>query len=84
MKYARLADTELVVSRLALGTMTFGSLYGLIAKVDQETASDMVALNVGVNLFDTPHQYSEGLSEEILEQALGPRRKDVLIATKVG
>ena len=32
----------------------------------------------------TAHQYSEGLSEEILEQALGPRRKDVLIATKVG
>jgi hypothetical protein len=35
-------------------------------------------------LRDTAHQYSEGLSEEILEQALGPRRKDVLIATKVG
>ncbi len=86
MKYARLGDTGLVVSRLTLGTMTFGSKYGSIAKVDQNVANDMVAraLDAGINFFDTADQYSEGQSEEILGKALGRRRGEVAVATKVG
>src|SRR5947209_143240 len=42
-----------------------------------------MCLDAGVNLFDTADVYSGGLSEEILGQALGSRRDDVLIATKV-
>lgn len=86
MRYARLGSSGLVVSRLALGTMTFGSKYGAIAKVDQNAANGMVdrALDAGINLFDTADQYSGGQSEEMLGKALGPRRPDVAVATKVG
>ena len=86
MKYARLGNSGLVVSRIALGTMTFGSRYGTIAKVDQAGANDIVALalDAGVNLFDTADQYSGGQSEEILGKALGRRRGEVAVATKVG
>ncbi len=74
------------MSRLTLGTMTFGSKYGSIAKVDQNVANDMVAraLDAGINFFDTADQYSEGQSEEILGKALGRRRGEVAVATKVG
>lgn len=86
MKYARLGNTGLVVSRLALGTMTFGSRYGSIAKVGQDAANEMVtrALDAGVNLFDTADQYSGGQSEEVLGKALGRRRGEIVVATKVG
>jgi hypothetical protein len=52
MKQARLRGTGLVVSRLALCTMTFGWRYGSMAKADQKTASDMVALDLVVILFE--------------------------------
>src|SRR5699024_4338618 len=42
-----------------------------------------MALDAGVNTFDTANMYSAGASEEILGQALGNRRSDVHIATKV-
>jgi aryl-alcohol dehydrogenase-like predicted oxidoreductase len=41
-----------------------------------------MCLEAGVNLFDTADVYSAGMSEEVLAEALGERRKDVLIATK--
>ncbi|HAJ48028.1 MAG TPA: aldo/keto reductase, partial [Alphaproteobacteria bacterium] len=50
-----------------------------------ETASVVhAALDEGVTLFDTADFYSTGLSEQYLGRALGPRRKDVIIATKFG
>ncbi len=86
MKYARLGNTGLIVSRLTMGTMTFGAGYGSIAKVDQATADGMVAraLDAGINFFDTADQYSDGQSEEILGKSLGRRRGEVVLATKVG
>src|SRR5699024_9022500 len=70
-----------------LGTMTFGGR-GHMAKVgalDVNAASELIgmALDAGVNCFDTANMYSRGLSEEILGQALGSRRHAVHIATKV-
>ena len=84
MRYARLGNSGLVVSRLALGTMTFGSKYGAVAKVGQDAANQMVAraLDAGINLFDTADQYSGGQSEEVLGKALGRRRGDVVVATR--
>ncbi|MGI8690476.1 MAG: aldo/keto reductase [Thermomicrobiales bacterium] len=86
MKYTTLGRTGLIVSRLAFGTMTFGAAYGAIAKVDQESATALVAraLDAGVTFFDTADQYSGGQAEELLGKALGPRRGAVVVATKVG
>ncbi|CAN5585538.1 aldo/keto reductase [soil metagenome] len=71
--------TDLEVSRLVMGTMTFGS------QVDEQGAADMVGrcLDEGVNMFDTANAYNEGRSEEILGKLIGPHRADVLIANKV-
>jgi aryl-alcohol dehydrogenase-like predicted oxidoreductase len=90
MQYTRLGDTGLIVSRMALGAMTFGSAQGgafaSIYKVDQAGADALVgrALDAGVNFFNTADAYAEGASEEMLGRALGARRRDVVIATKVG
>ncbi len=88
MQYAKLGETGLIVSRLCLGVMTFGvnTVNAALGKVDQDGASKMVgeALDAGVNFFDTANIYSGGQSEEMLGKALGARRKDVIIATKLG
>ena len=89
MKYKPLGNTGLYVSELTLGTMTFdnegGSYADRIGATGQELATRMVDLSVeaGVNIFDTANVYGSGVSEEMLGKALGARRKDVLIATKV-
>jgi aryl-alcohol dehydrogenase-like predicted oxidoreductase len=88
MQYTRLGSTGLIVSRLSFGAMTFGSdpSISAIFKVDQENARAMIdsSLEAGINFFDTADGYSGGQSEVILGEALGERRKDVVIATKVG
>lgn len=88
MKYTRLGNTGLFVSRFAFGTMTFGSdpRFPSVAKVDLHTAKAMIdrALHAGVNFFDTADGYSAGESEVYLGKFLGERRKDVVVATKVG
>lgn len=89
MQYATLGNTGLVVSRLAFGAMTFGTgelVPGISNNIDQAAADRMVgrALDVGINLFDTADAYTEGESEIILGKALGKRRDEVAIATKVG
>jgi aryl-alcohol dehydrogenase-like predicted oxidoreductase len=89
MRYARLGDTGLLVSKLAFGAMTFGSGKGpmaAVSKVDQPGANELVgrSIDAGVNFFNTADAYTGGQSEEMLGKALGARRKDVVIATKVG
>jgi aryl-alcohol dehydrogenase-like predicted oxidoreductase len=89
MQYARLGNTGLVVSRLAFGAMTFGSWKGpfaAVAKVGPELADQLIGktLDAGVNFFNTADGYTGGQSEEMLGKSLGNRRKDVVIATKVG
>jgi aryl-alcohol dehydrogenase-like predicted oxidoreductase len=90
MLYQQLGRTGLFVSRLAFGTSTFGGsqhpLYKVIGGLDQRAADRIVAvaLDAGVNLFDTADIYAEGESEAMLAKALAGRRNDVLIATKAG
>ena len=90
MQYARLGDTGLVVSRLAFGAMTFGTSQGIFASVakvsGQDLANELIAkaLDAGVNHFNTADVYTAGQSEQMLGKALGTRRKDVVISTKVG
>jgi aryl-alcohol dehydrogenase-like predicted oxidoreductase len=89
MHYTQLGNSGLTVSRLALGTMTFGhySFATFHANVDQATADRMVglALDAGVNLFDSAEGYGQGQSEEVLGAALkrANARDRALIATKV-
>ena len=82
-----LGNTGIKVSEICFGTMTFGGqgFWGNIGKVDQQGANNLVgmALEAGVNFFDTADVYSQGVSEEILGKALGDRRKDIILATKV-
>jgi aryl-alcohol dehydrogenase-like predicted oxidoreductase len=89
MQYTRLGNTGLVVSKFAFGCMTFGSgegALGSVYKVDQTVANELVAraLDEGVNFFNTADAYANGQSEAMLGKALGKRRQDVVIATKVG
>ena len=89
MKYKSLGNTGLYVSELTLGTMTFdngaGSYAGIIGATGQELATKMVnlSLDAGINIFDTANVYSSGVSEIMLGKALGDKRRDVVIATKV-
>ncbi len=88
MKYQLLGRTGLKVSELCLGTMTFGTSFYNIAKVDQTGASQMVARawEAGINFFDTADVYSYGESEDMLGRAIkesGIQRESAIIATKV-
>lgn len=89
MKYIPLGNTGLYVSQLTLGAMTFGAPDALMTEIiggtGQELANRMVDLSIdaGVNIFDTANVYTGGESEVMLGKALGSRRQDVLIATKV-
>ena len=79
MKYTQLGGTGLIVSRLALGTMTFGEgaegPAGLF-KVDAPGAARLVnlALDAGINYFNTADVYAVGRGEEMLGAALKGRR----------
>ncbi len=87
MRYRRLGVSGLEISVLTLGTMSFGGKdrYAVLGSTDLEGAKRQIdqAMAAGVNIIDTANSYSAGLSEEIVGQALGTRRNDVLLATKV-
>ena len=79
MEYRILKHTDLSVSRLSFGTMTFGS------QSDETSARRMVdrCLEAGVNFFDTANMYNHGQAETLLGKALTGRRHKVIVATKV-
>ncbi len=88
MDYVNLGNTGLKVSRLCLGTMTYGSKKWREWVLEEEESRPFIrrALEAGINFFDTADMYSVGASEEILGRALrdfGPGRDKVVIATKV-
>jgi aryl-alcohol dehydrogenase-like predicted oxidoreductase len=80
MDKRKIGKTELAVSRLCLGTMTFG------AQADESAAVAMVDcyLDRGGNFIDTANVYAAGRSEEILGRLLKGRREKVVLASKVG
>lgn len=81
MDYVYIPGTGQRVSRACVGVMMFGKKI-----LSQQEANNVVgmALDAGINFFDTADQYSDGVSEEMLGKALGSARKDVVIASKVG
>ncbi len=80
MKYTRLGDSGLKVSRLCLGTNNFG------AQLDAEATAKVIAksVDVGINFIDTANIYTGGRSEELIGKSLQGNRDSLVIATKVG
>jgi 1-deoxyxylulose-5-phosphate synthase len=87
MDYVRLGSTELTVSRLCLGTMTYGTPNWRPWVLDEAASRPFIkrALDHGINFFDTANMYSRGVSEEVVGRALKDfaKRDEVVIATKV-
>jgi len=87
MEYRQLGGSGLKVPVLSFGTATFGGgteFFKAWGETDVAEASRLVdiCLDSGVNMFDTADIYSQGLSEEVLGEALKGRRDKVLISTK--
>ncbi len=87
MDYVNLGSTGLKVSRLCLGTMTYGSKKWREWVLEEEESRPFIrrALDLGLNFFDTADMYSVGVSEEIVGRAIKDftSRDRVVIATKV-
>lgn len=88
MIYRYLGNSGLQVSALCFGAMTFTGENGWkhVGSLGQKEADEIIAycIDKGVNFFDTADIYSSGESEKILGKALGTKRKDAVICTKVG
>jgi aryl-alcohol dehydrogenase-like predicted oxidoreductase len=87
MDYVRLGSTGLRVSRLCLGTMTYGTPAWRPWVLDERTSRPFLkhAVERGINFFDTADMYSRGISEEVVGRALKEfaRRDEIVLATKV-
>jgi aryl-alcohol dehydrogenase-like predicted oxidoreductase len=89
LKKRKIPNTELTVSPICVGTMTFGT------PVDEKKSIELVsyAIDNGVNFIDTANMYegyarsigsAGGVAEEILGKALINKRSEIVLATKVG
>jgi len=88
MEYIRFGNTGMKVSRICLGTMTYGKptdRWPWALNEEQSRPFIHKALELGINFFDTADIYSFGASEEVLGRALKDfaRRDEVVLATKV-
>ena len=88
MEYTKLGNTDLEVSKICIGCMSFGKAGTMHDWTLDETESEKVikhALNLGINFFDTANCYSVGTSEEYLGKAIRNNiaRDKVVIASKV-
>jgi aryl-alcohol dehydrogenase-like predicted oxidoreductase len=88
MDYVRFGNTGMKVSRVCLGTMTYGKptdRWQWALNEEQSRPFIKEALELGINFFDTADIYSLGASEEVVGSALKEfaRRDEVVIATKV-
>lgn len=88
MEHRRLGTSGLKVPVLSFGALSFGGgneLFRAFGDTDLAGARRLIdiCLDAGVAMFDTANSYSNGLSEEILGQALEGKRDQVLLASKV-
>ena len=89
MEYTKLGNTDIEVSRLCMGCMSFGdpasNMHAWTLKPEETEKIIKKSLNLGINFFDTANCYSAGTSEEYLGRALKNNiaRVKVVIATKV-
>src|SRR5215469_497480 len=88
MEQVRLGNTGLKVSRICLGTMTYGDPKWRDWVLDEHASRPFIkrALEGGINFFDTADMYSLGASEEVVGRALKDftdKRESYVLATKV-
>ena len=89
MRYVTLGTSDLTVSRIGLGGMSFGdpTLGWSRWALDDDAAAPVfrTAVELGITLWDTANYYGYGSSEEIVGRAIRryTRREDVVLATKV-
>lgn len=88
MEYTKLGNSNIEVSKICLGCMSFGKAGTMHDWTLNESESENIirhALNLGINFFDTANSYSAGTSEEYLGRALKNNiaRDKIVIASKV-
>jgi aryl-alcohol dehydrogenase-like predicted oxidoreductase len=84
VKYRKLGPTDLSVSEVAFGVWSVST--GWWGKVEKPDAIRLLqdAHELGITLFDTADTYANGYGEEILREALGNQRQQIIIGTKFG
>ena len=89
MEYIQLGKSDLKVSKICLGCMSFGQRsekWPWVLNQDQTDEMIKKALDLGINFFDTANCYSDGTSEVFIGNSfkkLVKNRKDIIVATKV-
>ncbi|MEP6749993.1 MAG: aldo/keto reductase [Bacteroidota bacterium] len=88
MEYTRFGNTGMTVSKICLGTMTYGKPTERWPwALDEEQSRPFIkrALELGINFFDTADIYASGASEQVLGKALQDfsTRDEIVLATKV-
>ncbi|MDI3478300.1 MAG: 1-deoxyxylulose-5-phosphate synthase [Thermoanaerobacterium sp.] len=89
MEYSKLGNSDILVSRICVGCMSFGdtssNFHAWTLNAEDSEAIIKHALDLGINFFDTANVYSGGTSEEYLGRAIKNNiaRDKVVIATKV-
>jgi len=84
VQHRKLGNTGLSVSAIGFGCWEMGNPEYGSSDNDEMIAAVNRAIDLGVTLFDTAPNYGFGGSEEVLGRALGTRRKDVILVSKVG
>jgi aryl-alcohol dehydrogenase-like predicted oxidoreductase len=83
MKYRQLGNSGLLVSELALGTMTFGEQSQRSTPPDEAERMVLRFLEAGGNHLDLANVYAGGVAEEIVGRAVRGRREQIVLTTKV-
>ena len=84
MEQRRFGNTDLICSAIGFGTWELSTnQYGAI-DVSEANRAVSAAIDHGITLFDTAEVYGPYHSEELLAKALGNRRKEIVLVTKVG
>ncbi len=83
MEKRKLGNTGIEISAIGLGCMGMNHAYG-VPDDDESLATLEMALDLGINFWDTADIYANGRNEELVSKVLKPNRKKIFIATKFG
>ncbi len=83
MKFIKLGNTDLNISQVGIGGMSFGSA-GWMVGLDKASEIIRKAMDMGINYIDTANVYSNGESESIIGKTIEGIREDLVVSTKVG
>ncbi|MEW5894533.1 MAG: aldo/keto reductase [Candidatus Omnitrophota bacterium] len=84
MKYSKIAETDLMVSSVSLGTWALGGLNWGDVNKEEAIGAVHAAIDHGISLIDTAPFYGYGNAERLIGEALVGRREKVVLATKCG